>query len=122
MRMPPKKVLCLFGTRPEVIKFAPVLRQLQRARPRLEPVNVVSGQHTELLYPLARFFDLRIHHDLHGTEPGQSPAAVCRRIVQRLLPILYRERPSVPMVQGDTSTICARETSPFHFPRRAIGE
>ena len=73
MRMLPKKVLCLFGTRPEVIKFAPVVRQLERAGSRVEAVNVASGQHAELLYPMARFFDLRIHHDLHAMEPGQPP-------------------------------------------------
>jgi UDP-N-acetylglucosamine 2-epimerase len=107
MRMLPKKVLCLFGTRPEVIKFAPVVRQLERAGSRVEAVNVASGQHAELLYPMARFFDLRIHHDLHAMEPGQPPAMVCRRIVERLLPVLDLEHPSVVMVQGDTSTALA---------------
>ena len=107
MNMPRKKVLSLFGTRPEVIKFAPILRHLEREGSQIQAINVLSGQHTDLLYPLNGFFKLRIDHDLHAMRSNQSPAAVGRRIVQRLLPVLDQERPDIILVQGDTSTALA---------------
>jgi UDP-N-acetylglucosamine 2-epimerase (non-hydrolysing) len=105
--MPRKKVLSLFGTRPEVIKFAPILRHLERSGSQIQAINIVSGQHTDLLYPLNGFFKLRIDHDLHAMRSNQSPAAVGRRIVQRILPVLDQERPDIILVQGDTSTALA---------------
>jgi len=107
MNIPRKKVLSLFGTRPEVIKFAPILRHLERAGPHIQAINVVSAQHTDLLYPLNGFFKLRIDHDLHAMQSNQSPAAVGRRIVHRLLPLLELEQPDIILVQGDTSTALA---------------
>jgi len=109
MNMPRKKVLSLFGTRPEVIKFAPILRHIEREGSQIQAINVLSGQHTDLLYPLNGFFKLRIDHDLHAMRSNQSPAAVGRRIVQRLLPVpvLDQERPDIILVQGDTSTALA---------------
>jgi len=107
MNMPRKKVLSLFGTRPEVIKFVPILRHLEREGSQIQAINVLSGQHTDLLYPLNGFFKLRIDHDLHAMRSNQSPAAVGRRIVQRLLPVLDQERPDIILVQGDTSTALA---------------
>ncbi len=102
-----KRVLCLLGTRPEVIKFAPVLRQLAGAKRRIATIVVASGQHTDLLHPLARLFDLQIHHDLPAIAKGQAPASICRQIVQRLLPVLDQEHPGLVLVQGDTSTALA---------------
>jgi UDP-N-acetylglucosamine 2-epimerase (non-hydrolysing) len=107
MNLPRKKVLSLFGTRPEVIKFAPILRQLERTGSQIQAINVASAQHTDLLYPLSGFFKLRIDHDLHAMPSNQSLAAVRRRIVRRLLPVLDRERPDIILVQGDTSTALA---------------
>ncbi len=102
-----KKVLSVFGTRPEVIKFAPILNELERASARIQPVNVASAQHVHLLYPLAAFFNLRIDYDLHSMTENQSPSGACRRIVHGLLPILKHERPDLILVQGDTATALA---------------
>src|SRR5689334_1427411 len=107
MNTPRKKVLSLFGTRPEVIKFAPILRQLEKPGLQMQAVNVLSGQHTDLLYPLTRFFNVRTDHDLHAMQSNQSPATLARRIVRRLLPVLDQERPDLILVQGDTSTALA---------------
>lgn len=105
--LPRKKVLSLFGTRPEVIKFAPILRHLERANPRIQTVNVASGQHTHLLHSHTRFFNLRIDHDLHSITQNQSPSGACQGIVQCLLPVLIHERPDLILVQGDTTTALA---------------
>jgi UDP-N-acetylglucosamine 2-epimerase (non-hydrolysing) len=107
-------VLTVFGTRPEVIKLAPVIRQLELARPRIRTINVTSGQHTTLLYPFVTLFGLRIDHDLHVMEPGQTPNGVCARVLGALDAILARERPQLVLVQGDTTTALAGALAAFH--------
>jgi UDP-N-acetylglucosamine 2-epimerase (non-hydrolysing) len=101
------KVLVLFGTRPEVIKLAPVIRELESAAPMLQAVNVTSGQHTDLLYPFIRFFGVRVHHDLQIMQPGQTLNEVCGRLLLSLDPVLSREAPDLILVQGDTATALA---------------
>lgn len=102
-----KTVLTLFGTRPEVIKLAPVIHELEALSDRFRAVNVTSAQHTDLLYPLAEYFGIRLHHDLRVMEAGQSPAQVCSRVLSSLDPILTQEAPDLLLVQGDTTTAMA---------------
>jgi UDP-N-acetylglucosamine 2-epimerase (non-hydrolysing) len=107
-------ILTVFGTRPEVIKLAPVIRQLELASPRIRTINVTSGQHTTLLYPFVKLFGIRIDHDLHVMVPGQSPNGVCSRVLGALDAILARERPQLVLVQGDTTTALAGALAAFH--------
>ena len=100
-----KTVLTLFGTRPEVIKLAPVIRELEKRPDRFRAINVTSAQHTDLLYPLTSYFRIPLHHDLRVMEAGQSPAQVCARVLNSLEPILAREAPDLLLVQGDTTTV-----------------
>jgi UDP-N-acetylglucosamine 2-epimerase (non-hydrolysing) len=103
-----KKILSVFGTRPEVVKFAPILRCLEASAQRVQAINVASGQHADLLQPLVRYFSIRIHHDLSVSGPQKSDHdASPRRIMQRLLPVLDREQPDLILIQGDTSTALA---------------
>ena len=74
-----RRVLSLFGTRPEIIKLAPVLRELERRGDRFESVHVASSQHTDLLHPFASYFGVRIDHDLGVMEAGQTPTQVAAR-------------------------------------------
>lgn len=108
------KILSLFGTRPEVIKLAPVIAQLEARSPGLKTLNVTSAQHTDLLYPFIRLFDLRIDHDLQVMEPNQTPNRVCARVITLLDPILDREKPELVLVQGDTTTAMAGALAAFH--------
>jgi UDP-N-acetylglucosamine 2-epimerase (non-hydrolysing) len=102
-----KTVLTLFGTRPEVIKLAPVIRELEARCECFRAVNVTSAQHTDLLYPLASYFRIRLHHDLRVMEADQSPSQVCARVLTALDPILAKESPDLILVQGDTTTAMA---------------
>jgi UDP-N-acetylglucosamine 2-epimerase (non-hydrolysing) len=95
-------VLSLFGTRPEVIKFAPVIHELERRG--VSTANVTSAQHRDLLYPLISYFDLRIDHDLEVMRPGQSLNGVSARVTEALDPILSGIQPDMVLVQGDTTT------------------
>jgi UDP-N-acetylglucosamine 2-epimerase (non-hydrolysing) len=108
-----KKVVSLFGTRPEVIKLAPVIRQLEQS-PFFHAVNVTSAQHTDLLYPFVRLFDLRIDYDLQIMQAEQTPNQVCARILSALEPLLAREQPDLLLVQGDTTTALAGALAGFH--------
>ena len=94
-------VLTLFGTRPEVVKLAPVIRELEARGAGFETTNVASGQHRELVEPFARLFNLRIDHDLALMRPGQSPARLCARILEALDPLLEAVAPDLVLVQGD---------------------
>ena len=102
-----RKIMTIFGTRPEAIKLAPVLHELERRTHAFQIVNVSSGQHRHLLQPMINLFRLRVDHDLRVHQTDQQPAEVSRRIVRRMLPILNYERPDLVLVQGDTSTAVA---------------
>ena len=108
------RVITLFGTRPEVIKLAPVIRAL-RMRPEVFSVlTVASGQHTDLLYPFVELFGIPVDYDLRVMEPHQTPSDVCARVLTGFDPILARERPDVLLVQGDTTTAMAGALAAFH--------
>jgi UDP-N-acetylglucosamine 2-epimerase (non-hydrolysing) len=102
-----KKVLTLFGTRPEVIKLAPVIHQLERRSDLFRTINVASGQHTDLLYPFLELFRIRVDRDLQVMRPAQTPSAVCARVLTELEPIVDQEKPDLILVQGDTTTALA---------------
>jgi UDP-N-acetylglucosamine 2-epimerase (non-hydrolysing) len=104
-------VLVVFGTRPELIKLAPVLRAL-RAAPDVFQVRVaVTAQHRDLLDPLLALFDIRPDVDLNIMRADQSPADVVARVLTGLAPLLTRARsdwmPDWMIVQGDTTTTLA---------------
>jgi UDP-N-acetylglucosamine 2-epimerase (non-hydrolysing) len=111
---PRRKVLTLFGTRPEVIKLAPVIRALEERERRFRVVNVTSAQHMDLLYPFVRYFNLQVHHDLQVMEDDQTPNRVCARVLDALDPVLLQEQPDLVLVQGDTSTALAGALASFH--------
>ena len=108
-----QRVLCVFGTRPEVIKLAPVLRAL-KSRADLDTYVVSSGQHTSLLYPFLDLFGIQVDEDLQVMQPDQTPNEVCARVMAGLEPLIRRERPALILVQGDTTTAFAGALSGFH--------
>ncbi len=109
-----KKVLTLFGTRPEVIKLAPIIRELERRSHAFQTVNVTSAQHTDLLYPFIKLFGVRVDHDLRIMEPNQTLSQVGARVLTALDPILVSEKPDIVLVQGDTTTAMAGAIAGFH--------
>ena len=98
-----KSVLTVFGTRPEVIKLAPVLA-LGRRREFICTVNVSSGQHSELLHPFVDLFGVRVHYDLGLMTCGQSVGGLLRRVVSEVSDVIAQEEPDLVLVQGDTTT------------------
>lgn len=107
-------MLTLFGTRPEAIKLAPVIRGLEAQADSFQTLNVASGQHTDLLYPFVKSLHIRIDRDLHVMSPDQTPNQVCARVMEAMDAILEAERPDLILVQGDTTTALAGALSGFH--------
>ena len=99
-----RKIMTVLGTRPEAIKLAPVIHELERRPHTFQTVNISSGQHQHLLRPFITLFRLRIDYDLGVHQHDQQPGEVSRTIIRRILPILNYESPDLILVQGDTST------------------
>jgi UDP-N-acetylglucosamine 2-epimerase (non-hydrolysing) len=107
------RVLSVFGTRPEAIKMAPVVRALREAPTRFESLVCVSAQHRTMLDQVLEVFDLEADIDLDLMVPGQSPAGIAAGILERLPPLLRRVQPDVILVQGDTTTTFAAAFAAF---------
>jgi UDP-N-acetylglucosamine 2-epimerase (non-hydrolysing) len=109
-----KTILTLLGTRPEVIKLAPVIHALERREDSFRTVNVASGQQADLVHPVLKMFAIRADENLHVMKPDQTPSLVCARILLALDPIIDREQPDLILVQGDTSTALAGALAGFN--------
>tara|TARA_R110002096_G_scaffold4493_30_gene21011 strand:+ start:5570 stop:6706 length:1137 start_codon:yes stop_codon:yes gene_type:complete len=108
-----KRVLSVFGTRPEIIKFAPVLDELEQ-REGVKTVNVCTSQHTDLAAPFLNEFRIRVDHDLNAMRPNQSLNALLGRMLGALDDILEAEQPHFVLVQGDTASALAGAMAAFH--------
>lgn len=108
----PTRVLFCLGTRPEMIKMAPLIHEVRRQGGHAVFVN--SGQHADLLTPLFDLFDLQPDHDLAAMSPGQSLNTLGAKIIERLDPILEQEKPDYVIVQGDTATAVAGAMAAFN--------
>ncbi len=109
-----KKILTLFGTRPEIIKLAPVIWAIGRHSDVLRSITVSSSQHTDLLRPFIHEFGINIDHDLAVMTPGQTPSGVLVRVVEALERLFLVERPDLILVQGDTTTATAGALAAFY--------
>ena len=109
-----RKVLCVFGTRPEIIKLAPIIRELKQQPGDIQTLTVMSGQHTDLLEPFLKLFQVRPDFDLQVMERQQTPNEVCARVPTGLGPIVRKEVPDMVVIQGDTTTALAGALTGFH--------
>jgi UDP-N-acetylglucosamine 2-epimerase (non-hydrolysing) len=107
-------VLCVFGTRPEGIKMAPVVRALDKKQTGLKPVVCVTGQHQEMLEPVLDFFGLQPQYRLEVMRQNQTPSEVAARILERLPPVLAAVKPAAVLLQGDTTTTAAAALASFY--------
>ena len=107
------KVLSVFGTRPEAIKMAPVVRAFEAAE-GFDSRVCVTAQHREMLDQVLELFELTPHHDLDLMKPGQNLAELTARILTGLRPVLLEEKPDVVLVHGDTTTTLAATLGAFY--------
>jgi UDP-N-acetylglucosamine 2-epimerase (non-hydrolysing) len=108
-----RRVLVVFGTRPEAIKLAPVIAALRRS-PSLTPIVAVTGQHREMLDHVLETFAIAPDHHLGVFTPGQSLIAMTASALSRLSPVLEATEPDAVLVQGDTTTCFAGALAAFY--------
>lgn len=108
-----KKILSVFGTRPEAIKMAPLVRALE-ADKRFESKVCVTGQHREMLDQVLDLFEIKCDFDLNIMKPGQSLSDVTAAILSGLKPVLENFSPDVVLVHGDTATTFAASLAAYY--------
>ncbi len=109
----PVRVLSIFGTRPEAVKMAPVVKALKEAR-GIESHVCVTAQHREMLDQVLAQFMIKPDHDLNLMRPDQSLAGLTAEILAHLDPILAAEHPDWVLVQGDTTTVMTASLAAFY--------
>ncbi len=107
------KIVVLFGTRPEAIKLAPVILELQKSE-NFQAVVVSSSQHTDLLTPFLEIFKIKVDYDLRVMTANQTPNSVAAKVLEKLDVILDAEKPDLVIVQGDTTTAFAGAFAAFN--------
>ena len=107
------KVLCVFGTRPEAIKMAPVVLALQESRD-IEVCVCVTAQHREMLDQVLQLFDIVPAFDLNIMTPGQSLNGIVSSVLSDLEPVFEDFAPHLVLVHGDTSTTLAASLAAYH--------
>lgn len=107
------KVLCIFGTRPEAIKMAPVVKELQK-RKNIETHVCVTGQHRQMLDQVLEVFDIIPDYDLNIMQQGQDLYDVTARVLMGMRDVLKQVQPDVVLVHGDTTTSTASALAAFY--------
>ena len=113
------KVMCIFGTRPEAIKMAPVIHAIEQ-HPQLQGIVCISAQHREMLDSVLETFKIKPDHDLNIMKHGQTLHSITCDILERLTPVLQDEKPDMILVHGDTTTTFAAALAAF-YQQIAIG-
>jgi len=113
------KVMSIFGTRPEAIKMAPLVKELER-RKEIESIVCVTAQHREMLDQVLNTFDIKPNYDLNIMKQGQSLADVTTRALVGLEEVIKEVKPDIVLVHGDTTTTFAGALAAF-YNQVAIG-
>ena len=113
------KVMSMFGTRPEAIKMAPLVKELER-RKEIESIVCVTAQHREMLDQVLNTFDIKPDYDLNIMKQGQSLADVTTRALVGLEEVIKEVKPDIVLVHGDTTTTFAGALAAF-YNQVAIG-
>jgi len=113
------KVLTVFGTRPEAIKMAPLVKALAE-EPGIDSRVCVTAQHRQMLDQVLELFEITPEHDLNIMKPGQTLSGITSEILMRIEPVLTEFQPDLILVHGDTSTTFAA-TLAAYYQRIAVG-
>ena len=111
--MSDKRIMAIFGTRPEAIKMAPLVKELE-ARPGLESICCVTAQHREMLDSVLEIFGVVPQFDLDIMEPGQSLSTITSKCLLGMEGVLAQARPDLILVHGDTSTTFSGALAAFY--------
>ena len=106
--------MLVFGTRPEAIKMAPLVKEFQKRKDTFETIVCVTGQHREMLDQVLRIFDIRPDYDLNIMKQGQDLYDVTARVLVGMRDVLDEAKPDVVLVHGDTTTSTAAALAAFY--------
>lgn len=109
-----KKILLIFGTRPEAIKMAPLVKEFQKYPEFFDTRVCVTAQHREMLDQVLDFFEIEPDYDLNLMKPGQNLYSLTATIIESLKPILEAFEPDFVFVHGDTTTTMAASIASFY--------
>ena len=109
-----KKILLVFGTRPEAIKMCPLVKEFQKHPDSFETLVCVTGQHREMLDQVLRIFDVQPDYDLNIMKQGQDLYDVTARVLTGMREVLDKSQPDVVLVHGDTTTSMAAALAAFY--------
>jgi UDP-N-acetylglucosamine 2-epimerase (non-hydrolysing) len=112
--MEKKKIAVIFGTRPDTIKQAPVILELQKYPEYFEVITIATAQHRQMLDQVLTVFNIKPDYDLDIMAPRQTLASLAAKILTGLDEILEKEMPNMVLVQGDTSTTCIGSLAAFY--------
>jgi UDP-N-acetylglucosamine 2-epimerase (non-hydrolysing) len=109
-----KKILLVFGTRPEAIKMAPLVKEFQKYPQHFDTKVCVTAQHREMLDQVLAFFEIKPDYDLNLMRPGQNLYQLTADVIVGLKPILEDFKPEIVLVHGDTTTSTAAAIATFY--------
>jgi UDP-N-acetylglucosamine 2-epimerase (non-hydrolysing) len=109
-----KRVMLVFGTRPEAIKVAPLVKEFQKHTDRFETIVCVTGQHREMLDQVLHLFEIKPDYDLNIMKQGQDLYDVTARVITGLRDVYKEAQPDVVFVHGDTTTSMAAALAAFY--------
>lgn len=109
-----KKIMSIFGTRPEAIKMAPLVKELEKQSDTLDSVVVVTAQHRDMLDQVLDSFSIVPDYDLNIMQPNQSLSQLTSRVLMQLDDILTQEKPDLVLVHGDTTTSFVASLAAFY--------
>lgn len=109
-----KKIMLVFGTRPEAIKMAPLVKELQKHADKCKTIVCVTGQHREMLDQVLKIFEIVPDYDLNIMKQGQDLYDVTARVLVGMRDVLKEAEPDVVLVHGDTTTSMAAAMAAFY--------
>ena len=109
-----KKIMLVFGTRPEAIKMAPLVKEFQKNQGDFETIVCVTGQHREMLDQVLKIFDIKPDYDLNIMKQGQDLYDVTARVLTGMRDVFKQCKPDVVLVHGDTTTSTAAALAAFY--------
>lgn len=109
-----KKVMLVFGTRPEAIKMAPLVKEFQKYPDQFKTIVCVTGQHRQMLDQVLQIFDIKPDYDLNIMKQGQDLYDVTARVLTGMRDVLKEVQPDVVLVHGDTTTSTAAALAAFY--------
>lgn len=108
------KIMLVFGTRPEAIKMAPLVKEFQKHSSEIETLVCVTGQHREMLDQVLQIFEIHPNYDLNIMKQGQDLYDVTSRVLLGMRDVLKEAKPNVVLVHGDTTTSTAAALAAFY--------